>query len=310
MHTRKFWKQPPAPYWRDLRAWALLIPALAATLGAIAYSVQGLAVSQGGVLPAAWVDTAVRWGAVLLGVGCEGGTLVASIEIARKRRDGDADTITLFGRGVSLDGIGIGISYAATVIARLLALRPAQASWAITLLVFASAADAYFLYNEYGAYTSIRDRSVARWQTARWWYEEQGNLPAAMQALVSDAPAALADDTRALQAQVAALRENVREGNREEERLIGVIKQLTAERDALAVERAALATGGPEAGQGPSLTATLQRTLTYYRQHPGASYAQAARDLACSRTTIRTHVDRLAAAGEIRVNGHGVEVLA
>lgn len=90
MHTQKFWKPRPAPYWRDLRAWALLIPALAATLGAIAYSVQGLAVSQGGVLPAAWVDTAVRWGAVLLGIGCEGGTLAACVEIARKKRDGDA----------------------------------------------------------------------------------------------------------------------------------------------------------------------------------------------------------------------------
>jgi len=307
MNIRKFWKQPPAPYWRDLRAWALLIPALAATLGAIAYSIQGLAVSQGGVLPAVWVDTAVRWGAVLLGVGCEGGTLVASIEIARKRRDGDADIIQIGGRRISLDGLGIGISYAATVIARLLALRPAQASWAMTLLVFASAADAYFLYNEYGAYTSIRDRSVARWQTARWWYEEQGNLPAAMQALVSDAPAALADETRALQAQVAALQADVREGNREEERLIGVIKQLTAERDALAEQ---VADGGPATADHAPLSDTLQRTLAYYRQHPGASYAQAARDLACSRTTIRTHVDRLAAAGEIRVNGHGVEVLA
>jgi len=34
MNTRpKFWKRPPSPYWRDLRVWALLLPALAATLG-------------------------------------------------------------------------------------------------------------------------------------------------------------------------------------------------------------------------------------------------------------------------------------
>jgi len=303
----KFWKPRPAPYWRDLRAWSLLIPALAAMLGAIAYSVQGVAVTQGGVLPATWVNTAVRWGAVLLGIGCEGGTLAACIEIARKKRDGDANMLTLFGRPVSKDGLGILISYTATVIARMLALHPAQSIGAIILLVISSAADAYFLFDEAGDYLSIRDRNVARWETARWWYEEQHNLPAALHALKHDEAITGAADTRQLQAQIAQLSEMVREGNREEERLIGVIKQLTAERDALAAQ---VADGGPETGAHAPLSDTLQRTLAYYREHPGTSYAQAARDLACSRTTIRTHVDRLAAAGVIRVNGHGVEALA
>lgn len=205
MNTQpKFWKKRPAPYWCDIRAWSLIIPAMAAALGGIAYSIQGLAVSQGGVLPAAWVDSAIAWGAVLLGVGCEGGTISACIEIARKRRDGDTATVRLFGRAVAIDGIGLVVSYCATVVARMLALRPAQSVAVIGLLVVASVADAYFLFTEAGEYLSIRDRNVARWETARWYYEEQRNLPAALAALRSDEPVALSDEVRGFQEQLAA----------------------------------------------------------------------------------------------------------
>lgn len=81
--------------------------------------------------------------------------------------------LTVFGRPISQDSVGLLVSYSATVIARMLALRPAQAAGIIALLVIASVADAYFLFDEAGDYLSIRDRNVARWETARWWYEEQ-----------------------------------------------------------------------------------------------------------------------------------------
>lgn len=341
---RAFWKKRPAPYWFDIRAWSLLIPAMAAALGGIAYSVQGLAVSQGGVLPAAWADSAIAWGAVLLGVGCEGGTISACIEIARKRRDGDTATVRLFGREIAIDGIGLAVSYCATVVARMLALRPAQSVVIIALLVVASVADAYFLFTEAGEYLSIRDRNVARWETARWYYEEQRNLPAALAALRSDEPVALSDDMRAMKEHVAELQDALRQSNIEEERLSGELSKLRAalehaqsENEQLrnaqlrvaqssvvlahaqdarsaasahadAHPRAQRATQKRNDTQG-AIPEHLRATLAYYAAHPGTSYAQAARDMACPSSTVRAHVNALRASGAVRVNGHGVEVL-
>ena len=149
MTAPRFWKRPPPPTWRDLRAWSLLVPAVAATLGAVAYATQGFAVSQGGVLPAAWVEVFTRWGGVLLAIGCEGGTLSAAVEVSRKRRDGDWRRF---------DGIGVLVSFTATVTARLLALSQARTFWVIALLVLTSVADAYVLLAEFGDYLSIADR--------------------------------------------------------------------------------------------------------------------------------------------------------
>jgi len=214
MTGAKFWKQSPPPYWRDLRALSLIIPSLAATFGAIAYSVQGIAFSQGGALPDAWVDNAIAWGAVLLGIGCEGGTFSGCIEIARKRRDGDAETVILFGRPVSLDGIGLIVSYIATVIARVLALGSVQSNiFVVWLLVLSSAADAYFLLNATGDYLRIRDRNMARWETARWYYEELHNIPAAIRALESDQAANDGDDMRRLKAHNDELQRMLSEAN-------------------------------------------------------------------------------------------------
>ena len=314
MNTRpKFWKRPPSPYWRDLRAWALLLPALAATLGGIAYSIQGLAVSNGGILPAQWVDTAIKWGAVLLGIGGEGGTLAACIEIARKQRDGDAQLIRVFGKEVSEDTIGLLVSYLATVTARLLAINTGMAgAWEIKLLVFAAAADAYFLYKEAGDYLSIRDRAMGRYQTALWYYE-QGQLPAALAALKSDAVIDIAEEVRVLRVQlhaqatatqaaqqeIATLQAQVREGNLEEERLRDSLRAVVAERDELAAAQTVSAPVAPE---------HTRRTLEYYRENPHAPFTQAARDLGISASGVRNHVATLETLGLLRRNGH-VEVV-
>lgn len=174
----KFWKRAPAPMWRDLRALSLLVPAAAATLGGIAYSIQGIAVTQAGVLPQAWIDAAVSSGAVLLAIGCEGGTLSAMAEIARKRRDGDAGPVDRWAGWVS---------FLATVFSRLLAITALRYTWAIVLLVVLSAADVYALISEAGEYLALADRNMERWLTARFWFEARGDLHAAMAALRGDA---------------------------------------------------------------------------------------------------------------------------
>ena len=174
----KFWKRPPAPMWRDLRALSLLVPAAAATLGGIAYSIQGIAVTQSGVLPQAWIDAAVSSGAVLLAIGCEGGTLSAMAEIARKRRDGDAGPVDRWAGWVS---------FLATVFSRLLAITALRYTWAIVALVVLSAADVYALISEAGEYLALADRNMERWLTARFWVEARGDLHAAMAALRGDA---------------------------------------------------------------------------------------------------------------------------
>jgi len=147
---RKFWKGRPAPLWRDLRALSLAIPAAAACLGAVAYAAQGFAVSNGGVLPSAWVEEFTHWGSLLLAIGCEGGTLSAVVEVSRKQRDGDLARI---------DAIGVAVSFVATITARLLSLSQINGSLAfIVALVLTSAADAYVLFNELGDYAAIRLR--------------------------------------------------------------------------------------------------------------------------------------------------------
>lgn len=215
----KFWKKAPPPYWADIRAWSLLVPAGAATLGAIAYSIQGIAVSQGSVLSGQWMNAVVIFGAIMLGIGCEGGTLAASIEIARKRRDGDADLITVLGREISADMAGLLISYTATVFSRVLALHPVQSLPVIIILVLASAADAYFLFKESGDYLSIRDRNVARWETARWYYEEMHNVQAALFALAHDEPMTISDDVKKLKEHTEELKTALQEANKAEEQL-------------------------------------------------------------------------------------------
>lgn len=226
MNTVKFWKQSPPPYWRDIRAWSLLIPAFCAAIGAMTYSIQGIAVSQGGSLPDSWMNSVIAWGAIMLGIGCEGGTLAACIEIARKRRDGDADLINVKGFKISVDMAGLLISYAATVFARVLALHPVQSLPVIITLVLASAADSYFLFKESGEYLSIRDRNVARWETARFYYEEQRNLPAALHALANDEPMTLSDDMRKMAEHNTELKEALQDANREEQRLSQLTQQL------------------------------------------------------------------------------------
>lgn len=287
----KFWKKRPAPYWLDIRAWSLIVPALAAALGGIAYSVQGLAVSQGGVLPAAWVDSAIAWGAVLLGVGCEGGTISACIEIARKRRDGDAALVRIFGREIAIDGIGLVVSYCATVVARMLALRPAQSLAVIALLVVASVADAYFLFTEAGEYLSIRDRNVARWETARWYYEEQRNLPAALAALRSDEPVALSDDVRALQEQLSAAK-------RDADELRAQLSATNAQLDAADAQLAKLQTQpapkvskadpqpAPEVSQLPSATIESWRKVYQSYGSNGSGFVTASQALVQGDVTL------------------------
>lgn len=174
----KFWKRPPPPMWRDLRALSLLVPAAAATLGGIAYSIQGIAVTQAGVLPESWIDLAVSSGAVLLAIGCEGGTLSAMAEIARKRRDGDVGPVDKWAGWVS---------FLATVFSRLLAITALRSLWAIVALVILSAADVYALISEAGEYLALADRNMERWLTARFWFEARGDLHAAMAALRGDA---------------------------------------------------------------------------------------------------------------------------
>jgi len=225
----KFWKKAPPQYWEDLRAWSLLIPAGAATLGAIAYSIQGIAVSQGGVLPVEWMNVIVAFGAVMLGIGCEGGTLAACVEIARKRRDGDADMINVLGYDISVDLSGLLISYTATVFARVLALHPVQSLPVIIILVLASAADAYFLFKESGDYLSIRDRNVARWETARWYYEEMHNVQAALFALAHDEPMTISDDVRKLKEHTEELKVALQEANKAEEQLTQQLHQTQQE---------------------------------------------------------------------------------
>ena len=153
----KFWRRPPPPTWRDLRALSLLAPAVAATLGGIAYSLQGIAATQAGAIPPAWARLATEYGAVLLAIGCEGGTLSALAEIARKRRDGDAGPVDKWAGWVS---------FAATVFARLLALADLRALWSIALLVLLSSADIYALLQEAGEYLALHDRNMERWLTA------------------------------------------------------------------------------------------------------------------------------------------------
>lgn len=177
-NPRTFWKRAPAPMWRDLRALSLLVPAAAATLGGIAYSIQGIAVTQAGVLPQAWIDAAVSSGAVLLAIGCEGGTLSAMAEIARKRRDGDVGPVDKWAGWVS---------FLATVFSRLLAITALRSLWAIVALVILSAADVYALISEAGEYLALADRNMERWLTARFWFEARGDLHAAMAALRGDA---------------------------------------------------------------------------------------------------------------------------
>lgn len=174
----KFWRKAPPPAWRDIRALSLLVPACAATLGGIAYSIQGIAATQAGVMPEAWVDVAVSVGGVLLAVGCEGGTLSAMAEIARKRRDGDSGPVDRWAGWVS---------FLATVFARLLALVSLRATWSIVLLVILSAADVYALISEAGEYLALADRNMVRWLTARHYYETLGDIAGAQAALRGDA---------------------------------------------------------------------------------------------------------------------------
>jgi len=175
--TNRFWRKPPPPTWRDLRALSLLVPAIAATLGGIAYSLQGIAATQAGAIPDVWTRLATEYGAVLLAIGCEGGTLSALAEIARKRRDGDAGPTDRWAGWVS---------FAATVFARLLALADLRALWSIALLVLLSSADIYALLQEAGEYLALHDRNMERYLTARHYYEARGDLHGAMAALRGD----------------------------------------------------------------------------------------------------------------------------
>lgn len=176
-NSTKFWRRPPPPTWRDLRALSLLVPAVAATLGGIAYSLQGIAATQAGAIPDVWTRLATEYGAVLLAIGCEGGTLSALAEIARKRRDGDAGPTDRWAGWVS---------FAATVFARLLALADLRALWSIALLVLLSSADIYALLQEAGEYLALHDRNMERYLTARHYYEARGDLHGAMAALRGD----------------------------------------------------------------------------------------------------------------------------
>ena len=164
--TNAFWKRPPSPAWRDLRALSLLVPGIAATAGAIAYAVQGFAAGQGGALPAQWVSLAVRWGGVALAIGAEGGTLSAMVEIARKRAANKSNW---------WDTFNVVVSLIATIVARLMALQINQGPGYVRVLVIASALDAYALMSELGMYLTIRDQAMEMYLLARMWFDK-GNI--------------------------------------------------------------------------------------------------------------------------------------
>lgn len=71
-----------------------------------------------------------------------------------------------------------------------------------------------------------------------------------------------------------------------------------AQRQALAAQRRTLAALGQEAA-----------TLKAYLENPGATQAQIAAVVGCSRRTVGNHLSKLEQAGAIRRNGQGIEVL-
>lgn len=288
-----FWKRPPPPAWRDLRSWSLLIPGIAATAGAIMYAVQGFAASQGGVLPALWVEVAVRWGGVLLAVGAEGGTLSAMVEIARKRAAGKSNR---------WDAINIIVSLIATITARLMALQVHRGGAYVWILVIASAFDAYALMSEEGMYLTIRDEAMERYLMAKMWFDK-GNVRNAVLCLNSEIVlppreepppvtppqvledvAQLKDGLTILQAQAPTL-----------------LKQM----EYLQKRVSELQSAPPQV----QLTVRQAAIIEAYRANAGASVNAVAKVVGCARATVDTELTALAAARLITRNGDGIEVL-
>lgn len=64
-----------------------------------------------------------------------------------------------------------------------------------------------------------------------------------------------------------------------------------------------------QAGKQAKLDARLDALLDIYRDDPKAGPTEAAREIGVTRQTVYSYLDRLEAAGKIRRNGHGVDVL-
>jgi len=269
---------PPAPLWRDPTYFGLRIWSVFAMAGTVMFGAQGFAVTNGGVLPAAWVDYAVRWGAVLLALGCNGGTLAVVTEVCRRYAEHKA---------VRLDYIGVAISFVASVFAWLLALAPMQAFWAMGVLVITACADAYATYAACGLYKAEYAARMERWYLAKEVYN-RGDWVGAWRVLqgaqLSSNEAQLRAQLQAAQLQAAQLQAQNRDLNAQ---LDAADAQLKAQSIADAAHP----------------TDTRGAILAAYRRNPHATMTAVAQQVGVSRQRVSALLGELEAAGAIRRNG-------
>ena len=167
----KFWKKEPRPPARDLRAWSLLIPAIASAVGFFAFAVLAYSFTEINLLPGWFRVGLVIVGAFSLAVGGEIGTLTTTVEIYRKHARGAARR---------WDWIGLVVSLCATLgeflvaFATLLGVRATWAEpvqlWGPVVLGLLSALDSYTNFMEFGFYLAEYDTRYERWlrQYERW----------------------------------------------------------------------------------------------------------------------------------------------
>ena len=166
----KFHKEQPQPPFHDLRAWSLLIPAMAAAVGFFAFAVLAFSFTEMSALPRSFRTSLVIIGAFALAIGGELGTLTNTIEVFRKSKK-DAQ----YERAVWWDWAGLGVSLAATLgefLIAFAALLGVKATWSVPFQLWGpialgllSALDAYVGFMEVGLYLAEYDKRYKIWAT-------------------------------------------------------------------------------------------------------------------------------------------------
>jgi len=258
------------PAMLGIRGWSLLIPSVLAAIGFCAFAVLAFSFTELQSLPPTFRRGIVIIGSFALAIGGELGTLSATIEIFRKRKNAEA-----------WDWLALAISAMATMAAFILsfaALLGVNATWSEVVKLYGpvvlgvlAAFDAYAGFAEVGMYLSTYDDRMTEWQQAfdTFRRETLAAIAAPHPTDVSSAGNLAADDAP----QIDTLT------------LANTARQAQADN-------------------------ALDRLLSFYADNPRATQTEAARQVSRSRQWVSGKLAELEAKGAIKRNGDGVEVLA
>jgi hypothetical protein len=265
------------PKMLGIRGWSLLLPAILAAVGFCAFAILAFSFTELESLPAAFRRGLVIVGSFTLAIGGELGTLSATVEIFRKRKQAE-----------TWDWLSLAISALATMAAFILsfaALLGVNATWSEFVKLYGplalgvlAAFDAYSCFAEVGMYLSTYDDRMSEWQAAFDAFRRESLAPVTP-ATVTPQPAQVSNTVEIDAEPVNAV------STLDKARSVKADNDLTTKQ------------------------ARIDKMLSIYRDDPFTSPSTIAEAVGVSRQTVYKYLSELEETGAVHNNGEGVKVL-